>query len=189
MKKMIVMTLLIMGAAGVKAQSLEIIPKAGINIATQNIKGESNESSKIGFQGGLGLNIHTGARGLSIQPELNFVGKGTAIKSGATKNRYNLNYLEVPVLAKYSLGPVYVNGGPSVGVLLGKDNNLKALYGNFKKIDLGVQLGAGLALPAGSGKVIVDGRYTQGLSNISAVKGTNIRNRGFAVSLGYAISL
>ena len=41
----------------------------------------------------------------------------------------------------------------------------------------------------GPGKLIVDGRYNLGLSNISDVKGENIKNRGFVFSLGYAIPI
>lgn len=73
----------------VKAQKLELIPKAGINISKQAIEGISGEKFKIGFQGGVGLNIHTGTDGFSIQPELNFVGKGTRLNIGAEKQIWN----------------------------------------------------------------------------------------------------
>ncbi|MFV0529812.1 MAG: porin family protein [Flavobacteriales bacterium] len=189
MKKLVLAATLIMGAIGVNAQSLEIIPKAGINIASQAIKGASNEKSKVGFQGGVGLNILTGAGGFSVQPELNFVSKGTSFKTRGKKENYNLNYLELPVLAKYSFGQVYVNAGPSIGFLLGQSDKSKVAIGEMKKIDFGIQMGAGVAIPAGPGKVIVDGRYNLGLSNISDVKSADIKNRGIMVSVGYAIAL
>ncbi|WP_409149863.1 porin family protein [Sphingobacterium sp. BS-2] len=178
------------GAIKVNAQSLEIIPKAGISVSSQMIKDVNGEKFKVGFQGGVGFNISTGKGGFSVQPELNFLSKGMAIKgTGAKKEKFNLNYLEIPVLAKYSFGPVYVNAGPAIGLKLGESKAIKKEYGAIKKIDFGVQLGAGVALPAGPGKVIVDARYALGLSNISDVKGTEIKNRGFIASIGYAIPL
>lgn len=189
MKKSILAIAFIVGALSVKAQQVEIIPKAGISIASQSVKGEANGKGKVGFQGGLGVNIFTGIKGFSIQPELNYVSKGASYKNSTGKSKYNLNYLELPVLAKYSFGPMYVNAGPSLGLKLGQNNQAKAALGDLKKIDFGVQMGLGVAIPAGPGKFIVGGRYALGLNNISDVKGNNLKNRGLQVSLGYAIPL
>ncbi|MDR2269498.1 MAG: PorT family protein [Sphingobacterium sp.] len=189
MKKSIAFIALIIGALGVKAQQIEIIPKAGINIGSQSIKDGINGKSKVGFQGGLGLNLATGAPGFSVQPELNFVNKGASYNIGSIKEKINVNYLELPVLAKYAYGPIYVNAGPSIGLRTGQDDKSKLALGNLKKVDFGVQMGLGLALQAGLGKFIIDGRYNLGLSNISEIKGQNIKNRGMQFSLGYAIPL
>lgn len=189
MKKTIAAIALIMAAFGVKAQQVEIIPKAGFSVSSQSIKGGKNNKSKVGFQGGVGVNIFTGSGGFSIQPELNFINKGISTKVGKVKNNYSLNYLELPVLAKYSIGPVYLNAGPSIGFLLGQNNKSKEALGKLKTVDFGLQMGLGVAIPAGPGKLVVDGRYALGLSNISDVKGANIKNRSFAFSVGYAIPL
>jgi hypothetical protein len=197
MKKFLAITALVFGL-GVQAQQtketkkesgIELIPKAGINIANQSIKNVNGEKSKVSFQAGLGVNIQTGIKNFSIQPEVNFISKGTKFKNSFGNETYNFNYIEVPVLAKYSFGPVYVNAGPSIGFLMGKSDKIKAAYGKTKTIDFGVQMGAGIAIPAGPGKMIIDGRYNLGLSNISDEKGVDVKNRGFAVSLGYAIPL
>ncbi|RQO39362.1 PorT family protein [Chryseobacterium sp. KBW03] len=197
MKKFLAITALVFGL-GVQAQQtketkkdsgIELIPKAGINFANQSIKNVNGEKSKISFQAGLGVNIQTGVKNFSIQPEVNFISKGTKFKNSFGNETYNFNYIEVPVLAKYSFGPVYVNAGPSIGFLMGKSDKIKAAYGKTKTIDFGVQMGAGIAIPAGPGKMIIDGRYNLGLSNISDEKGVDVKNRGFAVSLGYAIPL
>ena len=197
MKKFLAITALVFGL-GVQAQQtketkkesgIELIPKAGINFANQSIKNVNGEKSKVSFQAGLGVNIQTGIKNFSIQPEVNFISKGTKFKNSFGNETYNFNYIEVPVLAKYSFGPVYVNAGPSIGFLMGKSDKIKAAYGNTKTIDFGVQMGAGIAIPAGPGKMIIDGRYNLGLSNISDEKGIDVKNRGFAVSLGYAIPL
>ncbi len=197
MKKFLAITALVFGL-GVQAQQtketkkdsgIELIPKAGINIANQSIKNVNGEKSKTSFQAGLGVNIQTGVKNFSIQPEVNFISKGTKFKNSFGNQTYNFNYIEVPVLAKYSFGPVYVNAGPSIGFLMGKSDKIKAAYGKTKTIDFGLQMGAGVAIPAGPGKMIIDGRYNLGLSNISDEKGVDVKNRGFAISLGYAIPL
>lgn len=197
MKKFLAITAVVLGL-GLQAQQtkdtkkdsgIELIPKAGITIATQSIKNMDGEKSKTSFQAGLGVNIQTRLQNFSVQPEVNFISKGTRIKNHFGNQTYNFNYIEIPVLAKYSFGPVYVNAGPSIGFLVGKSDKIKAAYGKTKTLDFGLQMGAGVAIPAGPGKLIVDGRYNLGLSNISDEKGVNVKNRGFAVSLGYAIPL
>lgn len=186
MKKVIVASFLVFAGLSSQAQKLEIIPKAGINISKQTIEGISNEKVKVGFQGGVGFNVSTGLGAFSVQPELNFLNKGTKVKVAGGNADLKLNYLEVPLLAKYSFGPVYVNAGPSLGLLLDKESKVRNQYGEkLKKLDFGVQMGAGLAIPAGPGKVIVDGRYNLGLSNLGKVN--DIKNRGIMASLGYAI--
>lgn len=174
------------GKAGM-AQQIEIIPKVGINMSKQNIGDLSGEKNRTAIQGGVAVNIAAGSR-FSIQPELNFIQKGTKIKNGTLDETRKLNYLELPVLAKYSVGPVYLNAGPSIGLLLGQNDKTKKQYGEtLKKLDIGLQLGAGLALPAGPGKLIVDARYAMGLTNIGKLH--SVKNKGIQVSLGYAIPL
>jgi len=198
MKKFLAITALVAGVVGIQAQEtkvakkesrFELIPKAGINISNQAIKGINGEKSKVGFQGGVGLNIHTGLGGFSVQPEVNYVSKGTKFKNSFGEQNYNFNYIEIPVLAKYSFGPVYVNAGPSIAFQMGKDNKVRAAYGKTKSIDFGIQMGAGVAIPAGPGKLIIDGRYNLGFSDIVDGNNLTVKNRGIAVSLGYAIPL
>ncbi|GGE93657.1 Outer membrane protein beta-barrel domain-containing protein [Chishuiella changwenlii] len=198
MKRILTVVVLIAGLAGAHAQdvkneknesSLEVIVKGGINISNQAITNVNGEKSKVGFQGGVGVNINTGLGNFSVQPEVNFISKGTKLNTPIGKREFNLNYLEVPVLAKYSFGPVYVNAGPSIGFQMGKNDNVKAAYGKTKTIDFGLQMGAGVALPVGPGKIILDGRYNLGLSDIADTNIAKIKNRGVAISLGYAYSL
>lgn len=186
MKKIILAGALIgMGFFG-KAQQIEIIPKVGVNISKQSINTISGEKMKVRFQGGVGVNIFTNVNNFSIQPELNYVGKGTKIKNANVKTDLDLNYLELPVLAKYSFGLAYINAGPSIGLLLDKESKLVEDYGEkLKRIDFGVQMGAGVAIPLGMGKVVVDARYNLGLIDIAKV--SSVKNRGIMASVGYAI--
>lgn len=171
-----------------KAQQVEIIPKIGVNFSKQNIGNLSGEKMRTRIQGGVGVKFNTNIQNFSIQPELNYIGKGTRLKNGNIKTDLDLNYLELPVLAKYSFGPVFVNAGPSIGLLMDKESKVIKNYGEkLKKLDFGVQMGAGVAVPLGIGKVIVDARYNLGLSDLG--KQTSIKNRGIIASVGYAIPL
>lgn len=171
-----------------KAQQIEIIPKIGVNFSKQNIENLGGEKMRTRIQGGVGFKFNTNIQNFSIQPELNYIGKGTRLKNGNVKSDLDLNYLEIPVLAKYSFGPVYVNAGPSIGLLMDKESKVIKNYGEkLKKLDFGLQMGAGVAVPLGIGKVIVDARYNLGLSEIG--KQTSIKNRGIMASIGYAIPL
>ncbi|WP_286779296.1 MULTISPECIES: porin family protein [Sphingobacterium] len=171
-----------------KAQQVEIIPKIGVNFSKQNIGNLDGEKMRTRIQSGVGVKFNTNIQNFSIQPELNYIGKGTRLKNGNVKTDLDLNYLELPVLAKYSFGPVYVNAGPSIGLLMDKESKVIKNYGEkLKKLDFGLQMGAGVAVPLGMGKVIVDARYNLGLSDLG--KQTSIKNRGIMASIGYAIPL
>lgn len=92
------------------------------------------------------------------------------------------------MLAKYSFGPVYINAGPSIALMIDKESKFIQNYASqSKKFEFGIQMGAGVAIPLGVGKLIVDGRYALGLTEIS--KTANIKNRGIMASVGYAFPL
>jgi hypothetical protein len=89
-----------------------------------------------------------------------------------------LSYLSVPVLFRVNLGPVYVEAGPQVSVLVqGRQvgtmvNSAWATYredmdqtvtSNYQRFDVGPCLGVGVKLPAGLGLSL---RAYQGLVNL-----------------------
>jgi hypothetical protein len=185
MKKLLLVAGLLASVHFVKAQNVELIPKAGLNFSKQAISNVDGEQSKTGFTAGLGVNFKVKGSALSIQPELNYVSAGTKIKND--KNKYTLNYLELPVLVKYSFGPVYINAGPSIGMALGNKDKIEALYGaKVEKFNFGLQMGGGIAIPFGKGSFLIDGRYALGLTDVN--KGpAKAKNRGFMATIGYAI--
>ncbi|WEA00641.1 porin family protein [Mucilaginibacter sp. SJ] len=188
MKKIILaLTISVAGLTSAKAQTVDIIPKAGISITTQSASALQGEKSTAGFTGGIAFDIHAGKSGFSFQPEINYVSKGTKLKN--VSKAYNFNYLELPFLAKYSFNMFYVDAGPSIAMQLGGKDKFTQLYGSKpRNIDFGVQMGAGLALPVGTGKFILDGRYSLGLTDQSKGAGT-VKNRGVYATIGYAIPL
>lgn len=187
MKKLVLAAGLLVSVQLVKAQDIQLIPKAGLSFSRQSISNMDGEKSKAGFTAGLGVNVGLKNSAFSIQPELNYVSAGTKIKND--NNKYNLNYLELPILVKYSFGPVYINAGPSIGLTVGGMNKMETFYqAKVQKLNFGVQMGGGLAIPVGNGTVLVDARYALGLTDVSKGPAT-VKNRGFIATVGYAIPL
>ncbi|MBE7176270.1 MAG: PorT family protein [Mucilaginibacter polytrichastri] len=171
------------------AQHIEVIPKAGINFSRQAISDLDGERNMRGFQIGLAFDVQSAIPGLSVRPEINYITKGTTVKSGITRTSYRLNYLDIPVFAKLSFQPVYIVAGPSLGVLLNNQEKVAPAYGNLKSLDFGLQVGAGFRLPAGRSHIVIDGRYAFGIRDIADSGSRTIRNKGLQVSVGYPIPL
>jgi hypothetical protein len=164
MKKYLLTFSILLSSICASAQKLIVIPKIGATLATVSMSEpdiiqfpgfEDEIKSKIGFTIGAALNYSINDR-ISIQPELNFIQKGyqensssiwiedfdgqitSYSNSSTTKN--TLNYLEIPILAKYSFGgetKIYAVAGPSVGIGLGGkfkyDNETTESYDDFEE--------------------------------------------------------
>ncbi len=130
---------------------------------------------------------------LAIQPEVNFIQKGTKLVAEEkapvplkVEGTTTLNYLEVPLLLKvgtgFGVGRFDLLLGPSFGYALNGKRELKATVAgrtetekedvDFEKdeiarTDVGAQVGASLGLGLGSSaRLFVDGRYLLGFSNL-----------------------
>ncbi|SHJ37918.1 Outer membrane protein beta-barrel domain-containing protein [Hymenobacter daecheongensis DSM 21074] len=180
--------------------------KAGANAAV--LDGKINESTRYKTYYHAGLLYQYKLIGpVSLQPELLYSLQGTETKSDFENYDTKLHYLTLPILAKVSVGPVFVEGGPQFGVLLTARDagtmlvsapGTTAQYGstsrqvedNFKKGDFSLCAGAGLKL----GPVLLGGRFNAGINdindvkNVSGVNDAKLHNRVFqayvAVQLG-----
>ncbi len=185
--------------------SQALIPKAGVTLS--KFGGEDVEDAKfnLGFTLGLGFNLPVGDGPISVQPELNFVQKGTKAEEDGESAKMTLNYLEVPVLIKATFGEAtkfYVNAGPSLGLGLG--GKLKASEGPIsaevdvkfgdgdddevvyieKKTDFGLQLGGGVIIAE---KVMIDLRYGLGLSSL--FEDGKVKNNVLQFTVGIPLNL
>lgn len=144
MKEIILFTLAI---SALISRGQTIIPKAGLSYSNLS---NSHGKFKLGFSGGVGFNFPV-KHNFSIQPELSFIQKGTRIKYNSKEkfrkevfftsvdNKLAINYLEIPVLAKFtfaSQNKFQVVAGPSLGVGLG--GRFKGYYHYVKTFDGGV---------------------------------------------------
>lgn len=122
---------------------------------------------------------------------------------------YQSNTLEAPLLLKINLseGAVqpYLIAGPAVSYAINGRVRTRATalfttqpfdvdldYGNtLNRWDVSAVGGLGFAMDAGPGKFFVEGRYTHGFTRQIQVPvvNVNVRNRGVAISLGYAFPI
>ncbi|MBJ6143872.1 porin family protein [Hymenobacter sp. BT559] len=174
-----------------QAQSIKYGIKAGASLT--NLSGEDSDGfkNKFGFNGGVVANFGLNDM-FSIQPEVLYSMKGA--KEGGTGARLNLNYIDVPVLAKISTGEtgLFFELGPQVGFLASakaKDDNFSINYKEaFKSVDFGYA--AGLGFQAASGPMI-GLRYNGGFTNVgksdnsNGVQARNIKNSAFQLYVGF----
>ncbi len=190
---------------------ITIIPKIGISVSkvayevpVVNIDKDDLESV-TGLVLGAGLEYKVNDL-FSFQPELLYIQKGGRIDLGIVEGETKLNYLEIPLLAKFNFAvdPVklYLNAGPSLGFGIGGENkgNILGFGGSgdidfgdgddeLKPVDVGLQVGGGVGYPLGQGTLLLDLRYGAGLSNLSNAEDFMFKNRTFTVAVGYAFSL
>lgn len=143
MKKFIYLFLLLTASVTV-VSAQKLIPRAGVTIASNSfdgagIDGDYDTKSITGFTVGVGYNFSISPV-FSIQPELNFIQKGSQqevsfefIEDGFnysinSKAKSTINYLEVPVLARAEFGSektkFFVQAGPSIAYGLGGKSKL-----------------------------------------------------------------
>ena len=128
MKRMLLLSLTLLLCISVAFSQFGI--KGGVNLGT--IGGDDKPSdlkNRMGIAGGISYRIGLIA-GLSIQPEVMYIQKGSVIEVNSLQGMYTFNYkhtgkldyIDIPVLLKFNLPvPVfspYIEGGMSYGILL-----------------------------------------------------------------------
>ena len=179
--------------------------KFGMNMANWYGKDVRDSFTDFKTRSGLitgGFATFNLAKMISVQPEILFTQKGTRFNEGGITAIFMVDYIELPVLAKFSLPPrkgfspnAYI--GPAVAVRV-KGKGIVKMGGDkqkddiedLKTLDLGLAFGTGVEYTAnslkflGSAKLIFDVRYTMGLMPIFDVPDTQIRNGVFSILFG-----
>lgn len=121
-----------------------------------------------------------------------------------------VRYVDVPLMAKYAFGKggvkAYVAAGPQMSYALNGRIKTRADFlfdfnvtnipinfssVNYRRFDVAGVVAAGVDIPAGTGKIFFDVRYSQGLSDSFKlpVVDLNIKNHGFGFGVGYKMAL
>ena len=183
MKKIITLFSLVVVSTVVNAQldGVQFGAKAGVNFANLTASGGGisvSGSSLTSFTAG-GFAIVPIGETFAIQPELAYSGLGA--KFGGDKT--NLNYLTVPVFAKYVLSNgIGIYAGPQISYLLSAKSGGQDIKSEVKSTDFSAAFGADFTLKSGFN---VAARYQLGLSNVSKDPDGTLKNKAFTITLGY----
>lgn len=150
--------------------------KGGLNVSNLYVDDVNDENARFGFNVGVyGQIFSTDA--FAIQPELLFSTKGSKVEYGGNffdqTVKYNLSYLDLPVLAVFKLGEsAEIHVGPYVSYLLGANISTDGDFGsgiqdidrdNLRSFDYGLAGGFGLNF----GSFQIGARYNYGLAKVA----------------------
>ncbi len=174
-----------------------------LNVVSTNINyGKSNGSladyKKPTFGAQIGASFQAGITPtVSLVSELYFIMKGGSLTANnpLTDGKSTLRFyaLELPVLARFNAGKFYANAGPSIAYnfygtrkMEGTTRSLSFTNSSesFKRVDAGIQMGAGYRFKVKQKSVVLDVRYTYGLSNVS--RDQEMYNRYLNISLHFS---
>jgi hypothetical protein len=204
MRKFVFLALLLaLSAAPAAAQTIGF--KVGPTFATLDVSDNAGDEPETLTSFGGGGFIRFGM----LQLELLAVTKGAEMSfddgtGGTVTGKFKVTHVDVPVTAVFSLpaGP-YFFAGPYVGFEVGCEVEGESGGVNVefdcdeggelerKKVDFGLTGGAGVRFPVGPGAILLEGRYSHGLSDLndSDVDDESIKSRYFAVMAGYSIRI
>lgn len=180
------------------AQSLNFGVKGGLNLSSAaGVDAEGSESYSGLVAGGyltLGL-----LPSLAIQPEILYSQKGFKLSGDADSvqwvGKYRINYLEIPVLVKYSFGifvKPYILAGPYFAARMGTSweetvggiTSSGSMDDYIKSSDIGYVLGAGVSTPV---KLSFEARYSNSFSTIYEGIPGDWKNSTISVMVGYVL--
>lgn len=152
--------------------------KGGLNFSNLRVDEIADNNIKVGFNLGLFAKLPV-SDAFSVQPEVLYSSKGAKMiydnfLLGEGEYRFNLNYIEVPVLAVLNIGENFnIHAGPYIAFLT--SSNVKDVeddgtidkitdldVDNFNRFDYGLAAGIGLEF----GGFMVGARYNYGLNEI-----------------------
>lgn len=182
MKKIIFLFAALVGGFAMQAQGINFGIKAGANFA--NFSGDLDSDGITNFHAGgvLELNI---VPSFSVQAEGLFSSQGGNAKYeedgvvGVAED-INLDYIAVPVLAKFYVvpGKFSVTVGPQFSFLVSDADTVL----ETKDFDLAMSGGVELKIIAG---LFVQGRYNVGVTNVSGSSEIDVKNNVLQLSVGY----
>ncbi|MDJ1481687.1 porin family protein [Cytophagaceae bacterium YF14B1] len=160
--------------------------KGGLNLSNFYKTEVGDEKIKPGFNAGVFLKAPIAGEVLSIQPEVLYtlVGSETEYSNflqGSGKYRFNLGYIQVPILLMVNLGPLNIHAGPYAAFLtnvnikdVDDDGSIDGVTelnkDKFNSIDYGLAGGLGFDLKGAT----LGFRYNYGLREVGKDGGISL---------------
>lgn len=182
----LLIALTIFGLTQANAQNFGF--KGGYNYSSFNgdVAKDNTLKGLSGFYVGALLELPLGDV-ISLQPEVIYSRQGAAWEQknilGEFKKDLKLDYLNIPVMAKVNLGPLFLQGGVQFGFLVGKPETSSTVNGlrvteqvdkdAYASFDFGVGAGLGVNL---SQHFFVEARYTHSLTNALDPNNNSLKN-------------
>ncbi len=216
MKKILLLTLVALFAFNYQANAQRIGVKLGYGMARQSgevqkmpdVKVEDYKKALNSFCAGVFFDSNL-VPILDLRVGLDFASKGLRLDGEKViELKSKLNYLEIPVLAKVNIGPLYALGGfyggyAVNGKISGKlpdkfgklseltkiDEDIDFDKRQIKRMDYGVRFGAGLQIGLGPIHAFAQAEYSYGLANISKIDGISTHNSFLAVTVGVMLGM
>lgn len=196
-KSLLLIAVALFGFTSMSAQEYVMFgAKGGVNFSNMSSDGFDDNNSRTGFHLGLVGEIPVGAR-FSVQPEVLYATQGTEAESTIQGQRvsgeYKLDYIQVPVIAKfYLIEGLALEVGPSFNFLVNEKVEGEA-FGMSTETETdfgsGFEFGgaAGLSYKLNNG-LFVSARYTQGFTD--AFDSDNwddeaVKNNGVQAGIGF----
>ena len=200
MKKLLVLLLMLGLGSFSLAQGLSFGIKGGLNLSSANGAWAKGVESRTGMAAGGYLTLSL-LPPFAIQPEILYSQKGWKASGDASgvpwTGEYRVNYVEVPVLAKFSFGMLvkpYILAGPYYATKISGswketvgDTTTTGIMDYVRDSDMGFVLGAGISTPI---KLSFEARYSNSISTIyKEIGGVTYdwKNSNISVMVGYAI--
>lgn len=142
MKKIFFAAALLIGSFTVAQAQATFGIRGGANLTnlSGDLRNEDQFENKVSFHSGVTLNFPVVENFFSIQPELLYSRKGfknsdetfnnLLLQERRREGRVNYSYLDLPVLAHVTTGPMYFELGPQLGYLLSVKNETEVYDGN-----------------------------------------------------------
>jgi len=196
MKKLFLAAIAVFGFVSVQAQDVKFGAKGGLNLANITGSDAGGSNMKAGFHVGAFVEIPIADK-LIIQPEIHYSNQGTqqdgAFEGISFDAKFQLNYINVPVMFKYAITEKFsIEGGPYVGFLTsakievdvaGFGSNSEDVKELFKSTDFGLGIGMNYDF---SDVIFANVRYQAGLTQIGdSGEGDDIKNSVIQIGLGF----
>jgi hypothetical protein len=171
MKTMLALAVALLVSAGTATAQTTFGVKAGLNLANLSIS-EADDTFDPENRTGLVAGVFVTVRGSGIfafQPEALISMQGAKFTDGTDTGTAKIDYFQVPLLARIGPSKVGIVVGPSIGFRIkaklsgaGLSPEDEDFSDQIKRMDLGLVAG----VTADVGRLVLDGRYTWGLTNI-----------------------